>query len=179
MPHWNFIHLSLPKGSGGFRSPKTHPKGSFWLTWVGRLIEKESGFHGCEQARPDGLRSLFLRASRARTAQPSGPAASLCGSALGRTPFRCGETSGLRYRAVAAAYSTPLILPQQNGGTDALRTTAAIRRAVPRQRNHPTSNTKRWLSGGCREGLWPPKPPPCRLLRHSSLSLFCISRFFR
>ena len=38
----------------------------FWLACFGRLYEKESGFHGCEQARPDGLRSLFLRAAAKR-----------------------------------------------------------------------------------------------------------------
>ena len=75
-------------------SLKPTRKAVFEWTCYGRLIEKECGVHGCEQARPDGLRSLFLRASRARTAQPSGPADCLCDSALGRPPFRCGETSG-------------------------------------------------------------------------------------
>ena len=75
----------------------------FGLACFGRLYEKESGFHGCEQARPDGLRSLFLRALRARTAQPSGPADFLCGSARGGPPFRCGETSGLEGNALCGA----------------------------------------------------------------------------
>ena len=75
--------------------PKTHPKTSLWLGSVGRLIEKESGFHGCEQARPGGLRSLFLRASRARTAQPSGPADNVdCYRLRGTAVFPAGKTSG-------------------------------------------------------------------------------------
>ena len=60
VPHWNYIRLYLPKGSGGFRSPKTHPKGSLWLGCFGRLYEKESGSQGFEQARSADLRSLFL-----------------------------------------------------------------------------------------------------------------------
>ena len=60
--------------------PRAPSKTSHGLACFSRLYEKERGFHGCEQARPDGLLSLFLRTSCARTAQPSMPADCLCGN---------------------------------------------------------------------------------------------------
>ena len=87
----------------------------FGLDCYGRLYEKERESRGFEQARSDDLLSLFLRAPRARTAQPSGPAASLCGCARGGQPFHCGETSGLHYRAAAAAYPHARFCRSKNG----------------------------------------------------------------
>ena len=87
----------------------------FGLDCYGRLYEKERESRGFEQARSDDLLSLFLRAPRARTAQPSGPAASLCGCARGGPPFHCGETSGLHYRAAAAAYPPARFCRSKNG----------------------------------------------------------------
>jgi len=40
VPHWNFIRLYLPKGSGGFRSPKTHPKASLLVDLFRQAYQK-------------------------------------------------------------------------------------------------------------------------------------------
>jgi len=44
------------------KAPLEHPrKPIFGLReWYGRLCEKESDYHGCEQAHPDDTHSLFL-----------------------------------------------------------------------------------------------------------------------
>ena len=102
----------------------------FWLTCFGRLYEKGVWNLDCKQACPPSSRPFFcaLRAP-GRLCRPGLPHL-LCGCARGGPPFRCGETSGLpHYRAAAAAYPSLLILPQQNGGSNASRTKAAVRRA--------------------------------------------------
>ena len=38
VPHWNYIHLYLPKGSGGFRSPS---RGSLWGTRTRKSLPLE------------------------------------------------------------------------------------------------------------------------------------------
>ncbi|MBQ1945856.1 MAG: hypothetical protein II343_02895, partial [Clostridia bacterium] len=63
VPHWNSIRLYLPKGSGGFRSPKTN----LWLACFGRLYEKESETLIWQAILPIIVPALFLRALRARS----------------------------------------------------------------------------------------------------------------
>jgi len=57
------------------------------------------------------------------------------------------------YRAAAATYSPPLILPQQNGGTDAPRTKAAVRRAMPCRLRSKLKKTEKIMGSSLLESL--------------------------
>ena len=105
--------------------PKTHPKTNLWLACFGGLYEKESESQGFEQAQSTDLHSLFLRAPRTQTAQPSGLPHLLCGSTRGglhtiprrskngvtlRTCHQSGSPQGL-FQSTAATSSPPTNIP--------------------------------------------------------------------
>ena len=107
----------------------------FGVTCFGRLYEKEAEPPILQASLHIVVPSLFLRASRTRTAQQSGPAALLCVCALGGPPFRCGETSGtslLRRRSDVPSRS---FFPQKKRRhPNAPRTKAAVCGAMIRGR---------------------------------------------
>ena len=67
VPHWNYIRLHLPKGSGGFRSPKPHPKTDLLVGLYRQAIRKRVWNLDCKQACPPSSRPLFLSAARIRS----------------------------------------------------------------------------------------------------------------
>ena len=79
------------------------------------------------------ISALFFCALRApgRRSRPGLPHL-LCDSARGGPPFRCGETSGLHYRAAAAAYLPARFFRRKNGDTNTQDTKAAVRGATLR-----------------------------------------------
>ena len=141
MPHWNSIRLHLPKGSGGFRSPKTHPKTCVALEvdLIGAAAGyTKKGLNPNVRASSSLGFSPFFCPRCGRDCFAIGPAARLC-SGEG-TPFFLREKRAGRLRAgwgnarCDALHPNLLVSSQRNGDPNAQNTRAAVGRAKPCQR---------------------------------------------
>ena len=88
VPHWNCIRLHLPKGSGGFRSPKASLLVCVNVT-AGNTKKRENPVD-TSKLDPAVFPLFFLSVSRTRSRKRDRPAVRLVGSPRGKRYVLCG-----------------------------------------------------------------------------------------